>query len=179
MNILFLGHSLIEFFDWQARFPEHNVANLGVAGESVGGLLLRLESAIRKYPFADLIFIMTGINDIALDDYDFFNEYREIIKRLRTAYPETRIYVNSLLPVLVDFISNDSIRNVNNSLKKLAIDAGVEYLDIYRIFVDKDGSPVKDYLLDDGVHLSNKGYAVWSGEIERIIKSQVVLRGPL
>jgi hypothetical protein len=40
MNILFLGHSLIEFFDWQKRFPDHLAVNLGKAGESVEGLLM-------------------------------------------------------------------------------------------------------------------------------------------
>jgi lysophospholipase L1-like esterase len=71
MNILFLGHSLIEFFDWQKRFPAHTVRNLGVAGESVEGLLSRLDGIIKTYPEADLIFIMTGINNIAMEDFDF------------------------------------------------------------------------------------------------------------
>ncbi|HDH01537.1 MAG TPA: GDSL family lipase, partial [Nitrospirae bacterium] len=51
-DILFLGHSLIEFFDWQTRFPDHRVASLGVAGETVEGLLSRLDGIIKEYPYA-------------------------------------------------------------------------------------------------------------------------------
>jgi lysophospholipase L1-like esterase len=169
LNILFLGHSLIEFFDWQKRFPGHTVRNLGVAGESVEGLLFRLDGIVKTYPEADLVFIMTGINNIAMEDYDFLDPYREIIAKLSAAYPRSKIFVHSLLPVLVDFISNESILSVNNSIKALAGEMKVEFLDVHKFFIDKQGNPVKDYLLDDGVHLSDEGYNVWSGALEEII----------
>jgi lysophospholipase L1-like esterase len=169
MDILFIGHSLIEFFDWQERFPLHRVANLGVAGESVEGLLSRVEKIIKKHPAAQLIFVMSGINNIAMEDFEFFSSYKKIIERLSTAYPRAQIFINSLLPTRVDFISDESIRDVNKSLKELAEDCGAEYLDIHRLFLDADGRAKKDYLLEDGVHLSDNGYAVWSEAIEGII----------
>ncbi|MBI5057453.1 MAG: GDSL family lipase [Nitrospirae bacterium] len=169
MNVLFLGHSLIEFFDWQKRFPRHNVANLGVAGESVEGLLARTGRTIETHPDADLIFIMTGINNVAMEDFDFLGPYRQIINKLSSAYPNARTFIHSLLPVLVDFIADESIRSVNSSIKALAKDTGVEFLDLYKLFIDDQGKPVKEYLLDDGVHLSGKGYDVWCGELAQII----------
>jgi lysophospholipase L1-like esterase len=169
MDILFIGHSLIEFFNWQGRFPAHRVANLGVAGESVEGLLSRIERITKKYPTAQLIFIMSGINNIAMEDFDFLGSYKKIIERLSTTYPRAQIFVNSLLPTCTDFISDESIRDVNKSLKEIAEDAGAEYLDIYRLFIDANGRAKKDYLLDDGVHLSDKGYAVWARVVDEII----------
>ena len=41
-HLLFIGDSLIQFFDWQKRFPAYQITNLGVAGESVQGLLARI-----------------------------------------------------------------------------------------------------------------------------------------
>ncbi len=171
MTILFVGHSLIEFFDWQERFPEHRVINLGIAGESVKGLLSRTERIIKEFPSAEMIFIMTGLNDVAIEDLDFLNAYQEIIERLKRAYPKTEIYIHSLLPTLLEFIPDKVIRDVNSSIKKLAESTRVEYIDIYDLFVDKRGEPIKGYLLDDGVHLSNKGYSVWSRVIEEKINS--------
>ena len=169
MYILFAGHSLIEFFDWQERFPDHRVANLGVGGESVEGLLARIPEITERHPVAHLIFIMTGINNIAMEDFNFFDSYKRILEKLLAAYPEIKIFINSLLPTTVEFIPDESIRKVNASLKELARDTGVEFLDIYSLFIDAEGRAVKDYLLDDGVHLSDKGYAVWSGALEKII----------
>lgn len=171
MTILFVGHSLIEFFDWQERFPEHRVINLGIAGESVKGLLSRTERIIKEFPLAEMVFIMTGLNDVAIEALDFLNAYQEIIERLKRAYPKAEIYIHSLLPTLLEFIPDKVIRDANSSIKKLAESARVEYIDIYDLFVDGRGKPIKEYLLDDGVHLSNKGYSVWSRVIEEKINS--------
>ncbi len=104
-----------------------------------------------------------------MDDLEFFVFYKIIIEKLASVYPDTRIFINSLLPTTVDFISNETIQNVNISLKKLAGDTGAEFLDIYELLIDEQGRPVKEYLLDDGVHLSNKGYDMWYKFLEKII----------
>lgn len=169
MNILFIGHSLVEFFDWQKRSPAHRVANLGVAGETVSGLLSRVSRITEEHKAADLIFIMSGLNDVAMEEFGFIGEYKEIVVRLKTAYPDARIFINSLLPTSVDFISDTSIWDVNSSLKELAGESGVEYLDIYRDFTHDDGKVIREYLLADGVHLSDKGYQVWSDVLEGVI----------
>ncbi len=169
MNILFIGHSLIEFFDWQKRFPEHRVSNLGVAGETVEGLLSRIDNITGQHRLADLIFIMSGINNVAMEDLEFFGAYREIVDKLKNSYPEARICINSLLPARVDFIPDDVIRKANGVLRKLAADAGEEYLDVYKLFIDAQGTPIEDYLLEDGVHLSDNGYKVWADALEDII----------
>jgi lysophospholipase L1-like esterase len=169
MKILFIGHSLIEYFDWQRRFPLHKVANLGVAGETVDGLLSRIGNITSKHPSADLIFIMSGLNDVAMEEFGFIGSYKEIIQKLISAYPNARIFIHSLLPTNVEFIRDGSIQEVNTSLKKLAEDTGVEYLDMYKSFLDAKGAVRRGYLLDDGVHLSDNGYDVWAGVLEGII----------
>jgi lysophospholipase L1-like esterase len=112
---------------------------------------------------------MSGINNVAMGDIDFLDFYRAILERLGLAYPGARILVNSLLPVGMDFIENESILNVNNTLKELSGDTGVDFLDIHKLFIDETGEPVRDYLLCDGVHVSEKGYNVWSEALEKII----------
>jgi lysophospholipase L1-like esterase len=51
----------------------------------------------------------------------------------------------------------------------MAEESGAGFVDLYGRFVDEKGRPVKEYLLPDGVHLSDKGYEVWAGALERII----------
>ena len=168
-EILFIGHSLVEFFDWQNRFPGHKILNLGRAGETVEGLLSRIEGIIGEYPSADLIFIMTGLNNVAMEDFDFFGSYRKIIERLSSAYPGSGIFVHSLLPTLLDLIPDKSIQRVNHSLEKLSQETGAAFLDIYRLFVDEEGRAVQGYFLPDGVQLNDKGYAVWARALEGIV----------
>lgn len=172
MRLLFMGDSLIEYFDWQERFPDHNVANLGVAGESVEGLLSRVVRINDVSPGPDMIFIMSGINNVAMGDTEFIDFYRIILEKLSSACPDAKICINSLLPVSVDFISNESVCRVNESLKKLAEDMNADYVDMYSRFVDTKGRPVREYLLADGVHLSRTGYDVWSNVVEQVINEQ-------
>jgi lysophospholipase L1-like esterase len=169
MRLLFIGDSLIEYFDWQERFPKNMVYNQGVAGETVEGLYARIEVVFAQIEEADAIFIMSGINNLALGDKKFIPVYRKIVESMKEHYKASQIFVQSLLPVLFPWIENDEIRKMNRQLKKMAEEDGVCYLDIHSLFVGQEGMPVKDYLLDDGVHVSEKGYRVWSGEIEKLL----------
>jgi lysophospholipase L1-like esterase len=169
-RILFIGDSLIEFFDWKAQIPGHNIANLGRAGETVEELLARLGAIVSEYPLADLIFIMTGINNVAMEDFQFLGSYRKILEELSKSYPKAGVFILSLLPTLLPWASNSSILELNRLLAELAGEKGMDYLDLYRKFVDDKGVPVKNYLLPDGVHLSDRGYAVWAEALEGIIE---------
>ena len=169
MKLLFIGDSLIEYFDWQERFPKHSVYNMGVAGETVEGLYARLQVVYSHIDEADAVFIMSGINNLAMGDKKFITAYRKVVKGLKKQYSSSRIFVHSLLPVLFPWLSNDEIRDMNGQLKKMAEEANVLYLDIHSLFLEKGGGTVKDYLLDDGVHVSEKGYLVWSREVEKLL----------
>ncbi|UCG79249.1 MAG: GDSL family lipase [Nitrospirota bacterium] len=171
MDILMLGHSLIEFYDWESRYPRHNVKNLGVAGETVEGLLDRTGAIISKFPKADLVFIMTGANNLAMDDYDFLSPYERIIMRLKSAYPDATIYVLSILPVLFDWISPGSIEKLNDAIKGLARKYEAEYIDLYDEFTER-GKAKLEYIMDDGVHLSSEGYEAWGKVLDGIINEE-------
>jgi lysophospholipase L1-like esterase len=171
-SLVFLGDSLVEFFDWQSRFPDHRVYNLGIAGETVEGLLSRIRGIIQYFDSPDFIFIMAGINNVAMDDLDFVGDYIRIIDMLSSAYPGSRIYIHSLAPTLVDWMPGDSIIEVNLSLRKTAGKKGIGYIDLHRLFLDHSGDAIQDYFLPDGVHISDEGYAVWSDKIEAILNGQ-------
>jgi lysophospholipase L1-like esterase len=51
----------------------------------------------------------------------------------------------------------------------MAEEEHVIYLDIHSLLLEEGEKAVKAYLMDDGVHVSDKGYSVWSGEIEKYL----------
>ena len=170
MKLLFIGDSLIEFFDWQERFPKNIVYNRGISGETVEGLYARLEIVFSQIAEADLVFVMSGINNLAMGDKTFIPIYRKIIRGLKEHYISSKIFVQSLLPVIFPWISNDVIRTVNTQLQKMAAEENVHYLALHPLFLGQGDKPEKTYLMEDGVHVSEKGYAVWSGEIEKHLR---------
>jgi lysophospholipase L1-like esterase len=169
-NLVFIGDSLTEWFDWQRRFPDHRVTNLGISGEPVEGLLARRERIRAAIEDRAVIFLMTGINNIAMEQYFITDTYREIVRNLTTWYKQSTVVVQSILPVTIQWISNNVIKDANRGLVAIAREFRAEYLDVYSLFVDSNGNPKSAYLAEDGIHLSNKGYEVWANEVERFLK---------
>ena len=171
-NLVFIGDSLTQWCDWERRFPGHIVTNLGISGETVGGLLSRRERIRARIDDPDVIFLMTGINNIANEQYDIILPYREIVRNLMTWYKRSKVVVQSILPVELSWIDRKLIQDTNRALEQIAREYGADYLDIYGLFVDSKGNPRNGYLSDDGVHLAGKGYDVWAEEVERFLNER-------
>ena len=169
-NLVFIGDSLTEWYDWQERFPTYRVTNLGVPGETVEELLDRRDRIRERVKDPDVIFLMTGINNILSEQYDITVPYREIVRNLTTWYKGAKVVVQSLLPVDMPWTSNDTIRTINRHLSGIAREQDAEYLDVYDHFVDESGRPRPGLLSDDGVHLASKGYEVWAEAVEKYLK---------
>src|ERR1700690_3707130 len=149
-KLLFIGDSLIEYFDWAGRFPFYSVYNMGMAGETVDGLYARIDRIIKSIETPDHIFLMSGINNLAIEDMGFVQKYRKIISKLAERYPTTTIFVHSLLPVLFPFIKNDDISEINGKLRQLATEEGVAYVDIHSHFLDEQQNTKPSCLAADG-----------------------------
>ncbi len=172
-HLVFIGDSLTQWFDWQGRFPQYVVASLGISGETIEGLLARLECIRSQVDNPDYIFIMSGINNIVNEQYRIVEPYREVVRNLTNWYKKSKVVIQSILPVDVQWINNNIIITTNLNLEKMAVEFASRYLDIYSAFVDSNGNPKKGYFSDDGVHLTNMGYLVWAYEIEKMLEKYV------
>lgn len=168
-ELVFIGDSLTQWCDWERRLPGHRITNLGISGETVEGLLARRERIRAAIDAPDFVFLMTGINNIANEQYEILDPYREVVRNLTTWYKQATIVVQSILPVELTWISNDVVKDTNRNLAVIAGEYDAEYLDIYRPFVDDQDRPIIGLLSDDGVHLASKGYDVWVEEVKRFL----------
>jgi len=159
---LFIGDSLIEFFDWQKRFPDKEILNLGLAGETVEGLFKRLISLIDKLPPPDVILIMTGTNNLGMEEYGFLGSYEKIILTFKKSFPEAKIVANSLLPMQLPWLSEQAVPRANIALREMSGKMAVSYLDVFNPFICRMNRTDKTCFLEDGVHLTDYGYEVWS-----------------
>lgn len=169
MRILFLGHSLVEYFDWQGRFPGHEIFNLGVAGETTSELLERTDRVLRGREKIDAVLVMTGTNDLLGGDRAFLEDYRKLNLKLRRLCPESRIVLHSILPVDPEWVAQSAIDDLNIEVAKVAEEGGAEFFDLTGPFTVTEGEARPELLLEDGVHLSPEGYRVWSGELEKLL----------
>lgn len=169
MRILLLGHSLIEFGDWERLLPGHIVASLGRAGETTAGLLGRVDAAVRANPEAEVVVVMSGTNDIIAGDDSFLREYRAVARRLRVAYPRAAILLHALLPLSPDWVSPELIARANAGIARIGAEVGITIIDLTDRFTEPGGQPRAELFDQDGVHLSAAGYRVWASALTEVL----------
>ncbi|MFC1769691.1 GDSL family lipase, partial [Nitrospirota bacterium] len=64
------------------------------------------------------------------------------------------------------WIAEGEIGRLNGLLEDLATETGCIYVDVNSHFHENG---VRECLAEDGIHISDKGYGVWSGVIEKIM----------
>lgn len=164
MKLLFLGDSLVEFYDWQARFPSHTVINAGVAGETVAGLLGDLPRLLDRCPDPDRVLIMIGTNNLLMEDYAFLPDYERILAELSTIIAPERITITSLPPFEADHLAFSAIPRMNAGLHQLSLTKKTAFLDLFSAF-NTEAQNAAACFSDDGVHLSDLGYTIWSARL--------------
>lgn len=164
MKLLFLGDSLIEFYDWQARFPSHTAINAGLAGETVTGLLASLPRLLRRCPDPDRVFLMIGANNLLMEDYAFLPDYERILVELTTIIAPERITITGLPPFMASHLAPSAIPRMNAGLHQLSLAKKTAFLDLFSAF-NTEAQTAAACFSDDGVHLSDLGYAIWSARL--------------
>lgn len=167
-DIIFLGNSITAGVDWTELLGKSNLRNRGISGDITFGVLERLDEVTEGKPAK--VFILIGINDISRNIPDSFiiENYKKMIRRIKTESPKTKIYFHTLMPVNNEFTQfknhynkDEHILHVNEALKKLAASESITLIDLYPHFLNADNKLDKKYTVD-GLHLNAEGYKVWA-----------------
>lgn len=161
IDVVFLGDSITQKFEWSEVFPGLTVVNRGIDSDTTAGALARLDSVTALSP--KVVSCLLGINDISSGRSveDIRETYAEIFDTLRSELPSVHIIVTSVFPVTKNHpIDNESVILLNQALAELCAEKDVLFLDIYDSFVDASGNLSPAYAIDL-VHLSIQGYLQW------------------
>jgi lysophospholipase L1-like esterase len=173
-DTVFLGDSLTAGFELQQYFPGRNVKNRGLSGDMTHEVLYRLEEVLNARPHK--LFLMIGINDLfnGEDEVIIFGNIVKILEEFRVGSPETKLYLQSILPVNESIMFSDEninlmIFSLNDSLRRYCKENKVQFIDLYGHFLNTSGEMDMKYTYD-GVHLSGEGYQLWAGLILHFIQ---------
>lgn len=161
-DIVLLGDSLTDWGDdfLEAEYPKYSVRNMGIAGDTAGGILDRVDAVIACKP--KRVFVMVGINDInrRVPMDDIFRDYSRIISTLQDK--GIAVYVQSTL-----YTSDYGLRHCQEGVTDLNRRL-VEYcLQKKAVFIDLNlhlapNQQLKDEFTVDGTHLNAVGYHKWA-----------------
>ena len=114
VDISFIGDSLTEGFDVKKYFPEYNVVNRGISGDTTYGVEKRLDvSAYEVNP--KVISLLIGANNFDT----MLNNYSKILDGFKQNIPETKIVLCSLTSMTDEWARNNHKAIENNNSPKV------------------------------------------------------------
>lgn len=174
-DIVMLGNSLTENGgDWSARLGKKNVRNRGIIGDEVMGIYDRLHQILPGHP--QKLFLLTGVNDVSHDltTDSIVAMMRTTIDRIQRESPDTKLYLQSLLPINESFGrykrltgKTDMIPEINARLEALAKGKKIVFIDLFPLFTEKGTNVLRGNLTNDGLHLNEEGYEIWVKAIRK------------
>ena len=163
--LLLLGDSLTEAGPWAQAFPDVEVVNAGVPGDTTADIAARLDEIIALRPAT--VVVMAGTNESRRATVEqVVRGLEEIMFQLRHELPDARLVVCSVLPRERE--RADWIREVNIHVRQFAGTVKAEFLDLWPVFAEEDGELRSD-LTTDRLHLTEAGYDAWTQELRRLL----------
>ena len=167
----FFGNSITRGGDFQKYFPDRKLINLGLSGDNLIGMKLRVSMLKACNP--KKIFIMAGTNDLHhLSISQFKEKYTSLFITIRDSLPLAQLYFESILPMNNKINSNvpsdDKIREANQFIRELASQGGGFYIDLYSLYVKEGQLP--EEMTEDGLHLKSYYYRIWIDEIRKYME---------
>ncbi len=176
-DIVFLGNSITDGGEFSELFDDITIKNRGISSDVISGVMERLYQVVDHSP--SKIFLLIGINDVShnLSVDRLAEEYGKLVREIREKAPDTRLYLQSVMPINNDFGryrnlkgKESTVVRLNERIKELASDNGAVYVDLWPALADPSTGKLKKEFTNDGLHLLGKGYKAWADAIRPLVK---------
>jgi len=169
-RVVFLGDSITDGWRLNEYFPDRDVVNRGISGQTTGQMLGRMQSDVIRLKPAALV-VLGGTNDIARGTSLATVEDNLTMIADLADFRGIKVILASVLPVSDYHQDSDpnfartslrppgTIRSLNSWIQSLCAQRKFQYLDYYSVMVDPGGFLPADES-DDGLHPNSKGYRV-------------------
>jgi lysophospholipase L1-like esterase len=172
---LFYGSSSIRL--WTNLYKDFELikpVNLGFGGSTLAACVWFFERIMTPYQPKRLV-IYAGDNDLGDGRHpeEIFIFFQQLVVKVSKRFGDIPCYFISLKPSINRWNLADQFKFTNNLIKSEIIKQANNwrYIDVFEMMIDDTGKPKKEYFLDDGLHLSEKGYRLWATIVNNQIKS--------
>jgi lysophospholipase L1-like esterase len=155
----------------EADLAPLTVVPRGFGGSKMSDVLQHIDRLVLPYkPRA--VAIYEGDNDSfgGMEPETVAGELKQIITKIHAALPDTRIYVLSVKPSLARVSVWDRAQATSALYQDIVdSDSRLHYIDVAAPFLKSDGTVMDDVFVDDGLHLNDKGNAIWAAAIKAVL----------
>ena len=169
--ILFVGSSsFTKWTDVQKYFPDYTIINRGFGGSTIPDAIRYADDIIFPYQPKQIL-IYEGDNDLASSDNitpdSVLNRFEKLFTLIREKLPTTYIAYVAIKPSPSREKLMPKVRKANSLIKNFMKNKkNTAFIDVYHKMLNKDGTPIKNIFIKDGLHMNAKGYAIWQKTIQ-------------
>lgn len=172
-SIVFVGSSSIRMWTTLDRdFPGLPVLNRGFGGSEAGDVAQFAERIVVPYKPPVVVFY-AGDNDLAADKTpaQVLAAFQSFVATMHRDLPATRVVFISIKPSIARWSIVDKMRQANSLVRDyVRTDDRLAYVDVFTPMLDVSGQPRRELFLEDGLHMTPAGYAIWRDLIAPVIR---------
>ncbi|MFP5041254.1 GDSL-type esterase/lipase family protein [Parasediminibacterium sp. JCM 36343] len=164
-KMLFYGSSSIRLWSsLEKDFAEYKPLNMGFGGSTMAACIVYFERLMAGLN-PDIILIYAGDNDLGDGRHpeEVLIFFKQLIAEIRGRFGKIPVLFVSIKPSITRFNIINQIRFTNSIIKDAIakMDGEVFYIDIFDKMLDANNYPDKSLFLSEGLHINEKGYAIW------------------
>jgi len=164
-ELLFYGSSSIRL--WETLYDDFKICrpvNLGFGGSTLEACVFFFERIMEPYNPSHLI-IYAGDNDLGdgKKPQEVHSYFIQLCEAAHKCFGKVPLSYISIKPSLSRWQINDVIKYTNKLIHQ-TIQKHKQYMhfvNVYDSMIGADGMPLPQLYVDDGLHLSAEGYAIW------------------
>lgn len=177
-SVVFLGDSITDYWRnagqkvWEKQIAPLKAANFGIGGDRVGNVWWRVQHGTLDGIHPEAIVLLIGTNNLPDHTVDeIVNGTVALVEEIVARAPQSKLLILGMFPRWDDWSApfRDKIPLINERVGALADGSSIYYLDFGSKFLGSDGT-ISKKLMPDGLHLSDKGYALWADEMLPVLK---------
>jgi lysophospholipase L1-like esterase len=174
-GVVFVGSSSIRLWDLKKYFPSVPALNRGFGGSGIPDSVGHVDLLVIRHKPRIVIFY-AGDNDIAAGrtPQQVFDDYKAFVQKVHAALPATRIAFIAIKPSIQRWALIDNIRAANALVLEFARgDERLGFVDVDGPMLGWDEKPRKDLFVADGLHMTAKGYELWTALVRPFVENEV------
>lgn len=164
-KLLFYGSSSIRLWEsLNEDFADYRPLNLGFGGSTLAACVWFFDRLVAPF-HPESIIVYAGDNDLGDGRHpeEVFIFFQELVVRTRRHFGDIPLAFISIKPSITRWNILDSIRYANKLIEEeITRQANnLHFINIYTRMTDNSGYPKREFLDPDGLHINEKGYALW------------------
>ncbi len=170
--ILFAGSSTMVYWNTAKSFPNLTTINRGFGGSHLSDSVYFAQRVIVNYA-PSVVVVYAGDNDLAdgVTAGQLRQDFLDLVKIINKSLPKTRILYLAIKPCPLRWKLFDTQKVANQMIEDICKkDERLQYVDTVKPMLDETGKPRKDLYRTDGLHLSDKGYELWTSILKPLIE---------